>query len=113
MALALVNKAISVASRQYGKMLGPSLNSFGLTYEDLLNENDYSVAEALSLADKDLVTGRTRRAKRAIDLSYKRKDLQDYAPNMALDPFKSELGDEIEALQDRDEEFIRLNMHMS
>lgn len=85
----------------------------GLVYEDLLNENDYSVSEALALAESETVIGRTRRSKRAIDLSYKRKDLQDYAPGMALDPFKAELGEEIEALQDRDEEFIRLNMHMS
>lgn len=48
----------------------------GLRYEDLLNEEEKEVKEALSLADPDVLTARNRRLKRAIDLSYKKKSLQ-------------------------------------
>ena len=48
----------------------------GLRYEDLLNEEEKEVKEALSLADPDVLTARSRRLKRAIDLSYKKKSLQ-------------------------------------
>lgn len=90
--------------------LFPHLNT-GLRYEDLLNEDEHNVKEALSLAEPDVTTGRTRRLKRAIDLSYKRKSLQDYAPNMDLELFKSEIGADIEKIRARDQEYAQLNAH--
>lgn len=83
----------------------------GLRYEDLLNEDEKEVKEALSLAEPDVVTARTRRLKRAIDLSYKRKSLQDYAPNMELDLFKKEIYPDIEKIRARDQEYAQLNAH--
>ena len=84
-----------------------------MRYEDLLNENTSSVSEALALADKDTVTARTRRAKRAIDLSFKKKDLTKYAPDMKLEPYKTEILDDVEAIQERDAEFFKLNAYLS
>ncbi len=81
----------------------------GLRYEDLLNEDEKEVKEALELADPEVLTARTRRLKRAIDLSYKRKSLQDYAPNMELDLFKSEIYPDIEKIRARDQEYAQLN----
>lgn len=85
--------------------------NLGLRYEDLLNEDEKEVQEALSLAEPDVLTARTRRLKRAIDLSYKRKSLQDYAPNMELDIFKREIYPDIEKIRARDQEYAQLNAH--
>lgn len=81
----------------------------GLRYEDLLNENEREVEEALSYADPEVITGRTRRLKRAIDLNFKRKNLQDYAPEMELEPFKEEIYPDILKIKARDREFALLN----
>ncbi len=83
----------------------------GLRYEDLLNEDEKEVKEALELADPEILTARTRRLKRAIDLSYKKKSLQDYAPNMELDIFKREIYPDIEKIRARDQEYAQLNAH--
>ena len=91
-----------------------SLNTIkltGLRYEDLLIEEHKEVEEALKLADPEYLTGRTRRLKRAIDLSYKKKSLQDYAPDMELDIFKEEIYPTIEKIRARDQEFAQLNAH--
>lgn len=78
-----------------------------------MNEDEKEVQEALSLADPNVITARTRRLKRAIDLSYKRKSLQDYAPGMELDIFKKEIYPDIEKIRARDQELAQLNMHKS
>ena len=83
----------------------------GLRYEDLLNNSDPTIAEALELADPEVQIGRQRRLKRASDLSVKQKLLQDYAPNMKLEPLKEELWDDIQKIKARDEEFKLLNGH--
>lgn len=88
-----------------------SNNPTGLRYEDLLIEEHKEVEEALKLADPEYLTGRTRRLKRAIDLSYKKKSLQDYAPDMELDIFKEEIYPIIEKIRARDQEFAQLNAH--
>jgi ubiquinol-cytochrome c reductase subunit 7 len=87
----------------------PSHPLEGLRYEDLLNEDEKEVAEALSLADPSVQTARTRRIKRAIDLSYKRKSLQDYAPDMELDMWKREIYVDVEKIRARDQEYAQLN----
>lgn len=107
------------------QMLSPSPHSFyspavirytknkneGLRYEDLLIEEDPSTAEALKLADPEVLTGRTRRLKRAIDLSYKRKSLLDYAPDMDQETFKMDVIPDIERIRERDQEYAQLNAH--
>jgi len=90
--------------------LAPPRNA-GLRYEDLLNEGERDISEALSLAEPDVLTGRTRRIKRALDLGFKRKNLQDYAPDMELDMFKSEIYETVEKLRSRDQEYALLNAH--
>lgn len=87
------------------------MKQIGLRYEDLVNEKEGIVAEALSYAEPDVVTGRTRRLKRAIDLSFKRKSLLDYAPDMKLEPFKMELEEDMEKIRAREYELAQLNMH--
>eukprot|EP00584_Thalassiosira_punctigera_P020254 CAMPEP_0172550274 /NCGR_PEP_ID=MMETSP1067-20121228/27818_1 /TAXON_ID=265564 ORGANISM="Thalassiosira punctigera, Strain Tpunct2005C2" /NCGR_SAMPLE_ID=MMETSP1067 /ASSEMBLY_ACC=CAM_ASM_000444 /LENGTH=115 /DNA_ID=CAMNT_0013337799 /DNA_START=49 /DNA_END=396 /DNA_ORIENTATION=+ len=112
MALRMVyDKAMGFAARQYQAVLGNQLSQYGLRYEDLLIEEEAPVKEALELADPEVLTARTRRLKRAIDLSYKRKSLQDYAPNMQLDTFKSELMPDIDKIRARDHEYAQLNAH--
>eukprot|EP00591_Stephanopyxis_turris_P003573 CAMPEP_0195521878 /NCGR_PEP_ID=MMETSP0794_2-20130614/19578_1 /TAXON_ID=515487 /ORGANISM="Stephanopyxis turris, Strain CCMP 815" /LENGTH=116 /DNA_ID=CAMNT_0040651517 /DNA_START=48 /DNA_END=398 /DNA_ORIENTATION=- len=108
---ALNNKVMGVAARMYRRILAGELNQTGLRYEDCINETEPVVVEALSLQDADVVTARNRRLKRAIDLSYKRKNLQDYAPDMVLEPFKEEIFPDIQKLLARDEEFAMMNLH--
>lgn len=102
---------MGVIATQYRAALGNQLATYGLRYEDLLNEEEHDVKEALSLAEPDVLTARTRRLKRAIDLSYKRKSLQDYAPNMDLELFKSDIGADIDKIRARDQEYAQLNAH--
>lgn len=83
----------------------------GLRYEDLLNNSEPHIAEALELADPAVRVGRQRRLKRASDLSFKTKTLQDYAPNMKLEPFKKELREDMNKIKARDEEIAKLNYH--
>ena len=83
----------------------------GLRYEDLLNEDETPIKEALSFADPDVVAGRTRRVKRAIDLSFKRKNMLDYAPDVDQNTFASEFYDDVVKIQKRDQEYAMLNVH--
>jgi len=77
----------------------------------LLNSSKPAIAEAIELADPDVVKGRLRRLKRASDLSYKTKILQDYAPNMQLEPFKVELWEDVKKIEAREAEYAILDMH--
>ena len=83
----------------------------GLRYEDLLNRDKPDIAEAIELADPDVITGRMRRLKRASDLCLKQKRFQDYADTSNLDCFKEELWPDVERIQQRDEEYALLNMY--
>eukprot|EP01082_Thalassiosira_pseudonana_P003142 g2776.t1 g2776 contig12:780950-781981(+) len=112
MALRMIgDKVMGIMAKQYQAVLGNQLAQYGLRYEDLLNEDEKEVKEALALADPEVQTARTRRLKRAIDLSYKRKSLQDYAPDMDLELFKKEIYVDIEKIRARDQEFAQLNAH--
>jgi ubiquinol-cytochrome c reductase subunit 7 len=83
----------------------------GLRYEDLINENDPDMEEALTLADYDILTGRNRRLKRAIDLDFKKKFYTDYAPSVAADTFKFELEEDIQKIRGRNLEYAILNSY--
>ena len=87
------------------------INVTGLRYEDIINEDEREVKEALSLAHPDVVTGRSRRIKRAIDLNFKRKNMLDYAPEMQQDTFKLEFYDDVLKIKARDQEYALLNAH--
>lgn len=63
------------------------------------------------MADPDVVKGRMRRLKRASDLSFKGKELQDYAPGMQLEPFKSELWEDVKKIEAREAEYALLDLH--
>ena len=82
-----------------------------MRYEDLLNSSEPHIGEALELADPAVRQARQRRLKRASDLSFKGKILQDYAPNMKLEPFKVEIWEDVQKIKARDEEFAKLNYH--
>lgn len=83
----------------------------GLRYEDILNENEKEIAEGLELADPDVIIGRTRRLKRAIDLNFKRKNFLDYAPDVDQETFKKEFYDDVDKIKARDAEYALLNAH--
>lgn len=85
----------------------------GLRYEDLLCEQtDPAVKEALELASPEVLAGRLRRQKRASDLSLKGKVFTDYIPShVKLDPFKSEIYDDVERIRARNKEAAILDMH--
>jgi ubiquinol-cytochrome c reductase subunit 7 len=100
-----------VAARAYQGALATELNKMGLRYEDLMSRDEPEVNEALELADADVVEGRYRRLKRASDLSFKAKELQDYAPDMILEPFKREISADVDKILNRDLEFDLLNNH--
>lgn len=89
----------------------PPLPTLGLRYEDIINEDEKEVKEALELAHPDVVIGRTRRLKRATDLSFKRKNFLDYAPNVTQETFKIEFYDDVEKIKTRDQEYAMLNAH--
>ena len=82
-----------------------------MRFEDIINEDEKEVAEALALADPDVVAGRTRRLKRAIDLNFKRKNFMDYAPDVEQDTFKVEFYEDVEKIKARDAEYAMLNAH--
>mmetsp|Transcript_26426 Transcript_26426/g.31175 ORF Transcript_26426/g.31175 Transcript_26426/m.31175 type:complete len:115 (+) Transcript_26426:114-458(+) len=112
MALKLVvDKGIGFAAKFYQRAVSAKLQQTGLRYEDILNEDEKEVKEALDLADPDVITGRTRRLKRAIDLSFKRKNMMDYAPEMNQETFKEEIYDDVKKIITRDQEYAQLNAH--
>ena len=82
-----------------------------MRYEDLVNEGEGDMIEALELADPDIVTGRTRRVKRALDLDVKHKSMLDYAPDMDQETFKFELAELMQNIRARDTEAAILNQH--
>jgi ubiquinol-cytochrome c reductase subunit 7 len=77
----------------------------------LLNSSKPAIAEAMALADPEVIKGRLRRLKRASDLTYKAKNLGDYAPNMKLDPFKEDLWEDVLKVEARNEEYEIVNLH--
>lgn len=78
-----------------------------------MSRDEPEVNEALELADPDVIEGRYRRLKRASDLAFKQKELQDYAPNMILEPMKREISADVDKILNRDLEFDLLNNHKS
>ena len=77
----------------------------------MVSRDEPEVGEAFDLAHPDIVEGRYRRLKRASDLAFKQKLLQDYAPDMVLEPFKLEIMDDVKKIQQRDLEYDALNFH--
>lgn len=102
---------MKLASRAYQGAVQTELNKMGLRYEDLMSRDEPEVNEALELADPDVIEGRYRRLKRASDLAFKQKELQDYAPNMILEPMKREISADVDKILNRDLEFDLLNNH--
>ena len=77
----------------------------------MLIEQDHEVAEALKLADPDVIQGRSRRVLRAFDLDVKKKNFLDYAPGVDQETFKVEIYDDILKIREREAEFALLNMY--
>mmetsp|Transcript_22503 Transcript_22503/g.33344 ORF Transcript_22503/g.33344 Transcript_22503/m.33344 type:complete len:115 (+) Transcript_22503:73-417(+) len=106
-----IDKSMGIVSRMYQRSVASQLTQTGLRYEDIVNENEKEVEEALSLADPYTVTARTRRLKRAIDLSFKRKNFMDYAADVEQDTWKKEIYDDVLKIKARDQEYAMLNAH--
>lgn len=77
----------------------------------MLNEEDADIKEAITLASPDIVTGRTRRVKRALDLNLKQKNFMDYAKDIDQETWKTELYDDVLKIRARNNEFVLLNQH--
>mmetsp|Transcript_9229 Transcript_9229/g.11634 ORF Transcript_9229/g.11634 Transcript_9229/m.11634 type:complete len:115 (+) Transcript_9229:38-382(+) len=107
----LVDKATGFVAKRYQQSVSAQLQQVGLRYEDIINEDEREVKEALQLSDPDVVTGRNRRTKRAIDLNFKRKNFMDYAPNVEQDTWKSEFYEDVLKIKSRDQEYALLNSH--
>jgi ubiquinol-cytochrome c reductase subunit 7 len=85
-----------------------------LRYEDLLNSEWPTFKEAMELADKDVMTGRLRRLKRASDITLKGKVYTDYLPPLTMtEIYQEELGPDILKIEEREEEFAIMNLHKS
>ena len=85
--------------------------NIGLRYEDILNEDEKPIKQALELSDPDVLLGRQRRVKRAIDLNFKRKNFTDYAPDVEVNVFKSEFYEDVQKVNAREQEIALLNAH--
>lgn len=87
--------------------MAKSLASYGLNYEDCMIEKN-EVQEALYLAPNDVMVGRNRRIKRAMDLSFKKKNLATYAPELAKaaedQAYQFQISETVQKIRDRDEE---------
>lgn len=84
----------------------------GLRYEDLINENEPDMEETLKLADYEVVTGRNRRLKRALDLDFKKKLYTDYVPEVPLEEtFKFELDEDLVKIRERNLEHAILDAY--
>eukprot|EP00525_Craspedostauros_australis_P005241 CAMPEP_0198115498 /NCGR_PEP_ID=MMETSP1442-20131203/6584_1 /TAXON_ID= /ORGANISM="Craspedostauros australis, Strain CCMP3328" /LENGTH=119 /DNA_ID=CAMNT_0043773017 /DNA_START=58 /DNA_END=417 /DNA_ORIENTATION=+ len=105
----LMEPLMNRAAKLYQASITKELNKMGLRYEDIMSRDEPEVNEALELAHPDVVEGRYRRLKRASDLAFKQKNLGDYAPNMVLDPLKSEIRADVDKILERDVEFDMLN----
>ena len=94
----------------YRANVAKSLNSYGLHYEDCLLEKP-AVLEAISLSSPEVFRDRNRRIKRAMDLSFKKKDLNDYRPDIveSATPFKKEITDLVQKIEEREEERELIN----
>mmetsp|Transcript_27184 Transcript_27184/g.54373 ORF Transcript_27184/g.54373 Transcript_27184/m.54373 type:complete len:116 (-) Transcript_27184:153-500(-) len=105
----MVNKALGTAASVYCSFVGQKLGNFGLRYEDIMIKTP-EVEEALELQDPHVNTGRIRRIKRGADLSFKRKQFSDYAPEGTdLKIFRAEIIPMVEKINARDQEFELLN----
>eukprot|EP00558_Chaetoceros_sp_UNC1202_P004442 CAMPEP_0197232384 /NCGR_PEP_ID=MMETSP1429-20130617/534_1 /TAXON_ID=49237 /ORGANISM="Chaetoceros sp., Strain UNC1202" /LENGTH=114 /DNA_ID=CAMNT_0042690381 /DNA_START=27 /DNA_END=371 /DNA_ORIENTATION=+ len=112
MALRMITeKAMGIVSKHYQRAVAAQLSQTGMRYEDIINEDEKEVAEALTLADPDTVLGRSRRLKRAIDLNFKRKNFVDYAPDVEQDTFQFEVYEDVKKIKARDQEYAFLNAH--
>ncbi|CAB9507568.1 expressed unknown protein [Seminavis robusta] len=111
MSMSVYHSIMKVVAPVYQRVVATELNKMGLRYEDLLNSSSPDIGEALELADPAVKQGRQRRLKRASDLSFKAKNLQEYAPGMKLEPFKEELWQDVLKIQARNEEIAQLNAH--
>lgn len=83
----------------------------GIRWEDIIISARPTVAEAMELADSDVIKGRMRRLKRASDLCYKGKIYTDYKTADNLEPFKFELWDDVQKIQAREDEYALLDLH--
>lgn len=68
---------ISRAARAYQASVGTELRRYGLRYDDLLNEYDDEVKQALARLSPEEVEMRNKRLKRAIDLDVKKTFLPE------------------------------------
>lgn len=72
-----VHSAVSMAARAYQASVGAELRRYGLRYDDLLNEYDDEVKDALKKLPPDEIEMRNKRLKRAIDLDIKKTYLPE------------------------------------
>ena len=106
----LATSLIRPLANRYKANVAASLNKYGLRYEDCMIEHP-KVLEAIDLSDPKVLVGRNRRVKRAMDLSFKKKDLNDYRPDLVegADPFKDEIRTLVRKIEDREEEREMIN----
>uniref|UniRef100_A0A7S1CYA1 Cytochrome b-c1 complex subunit 7 n=1 Tax=Cyclophora tenuis TaxID=216820 RepID=A0A7S1CYA1_CYCTE len=107
----MADKVFLNLSKTYQKSLAKDLMKLGLRYEDLMLESPMDMQETLELADKDFVTGRYRRQKRAFDLDVKHKNMLEYAPDVDQETYKQELYPLLCQIRARNQEIALLDQH--
>merc|ERR1712137_1281843 len=106
-------RASDLIAKSYQKNVKKELIQTGLRYEDLINEDIREVNEALAYASSDKLQGRNRRIKRAMHLSFKRKNYVDYVPSYkGEDCFQWDVYGDVEKIIARDQERVTLNQHL-
>ena len=103
-----VDKFLGLFAGPYQRSVTTRLNKYGIKYDDVLNENDEDVAAALQRIDGDTLELRTRRLRRAMDVSYKKKDLPEDL-KATFEPLTPYLADTVEEVAARREERAVLN----
>jgi ubiquinol-cytochrome c reductase subunit 7 len=85
------------------RWLGNKCARYGLHAEDLWFE-DYTVCEAIDLSPPEVRIGRNRRIKRAMDLSFKKKNYLTYQSRESVDVWEHGFRDLVEKIEERDME---------
>merc|ERR1712038_990482 len=103
--MSFLNKVVGTVAKQYQKMVHKDLAKYGLRYEDVIIYENPDVQRALKYIPQEEVENRNRRIKRALDLSFKHKELPKHIQEVQ-EPGKFYLADtmaEMRALREERE----------
>lgn len=95
-----VHALVSTAARAYQASVAAELRRYGLRYDDLLNEYDEDVKQALAQLSPEELEMRNKRLKRALDLGLKQTYLAEELQEQE-DVWNPYLSSRVEALKQK------------